>query len=165
VRLWTYSSYLHKSQRRKRGESSQYHQWRITKYHFGERQQVRPLLWNMAVNSKGALKRAVDLCEVCASVAHRRVEASATFGGQNHGYNPPSSLLTWIGPTCFFISSKNKIAATRASFPAGSWNLVIIANRRTHYNRRPDLAVFPAVTVAYIRKANTLKNYSNQQRK
>jgi hypothetical protein len=46
----------------------------------------------------------------------------------------------------FFLASKKEIATTRASFPGGSWNSGIIANRRTCDNKMSVLAEFPAVS-------------------
>jgi hypothetical protein len=43
-------------------------------YHFGDRWQVRPLVWSMPANSNGGLERVVDLHEVCALVAHQGEE-------------------------------------------------------------------------------------------
>jgi hypothetical protein len=50
----------------------QSHQHRMMTYHFGEHWQVRLLVWNMPVNSQGALKdtEAADVCAACALVVH-----------------------------------------------------------------------------------------------
>jgi hypothetical protein len=74
---------LHRFQRWKHGESSQNHQWRTTKYHFGDQWQVRPLVWNISVNSNRGLEHAMDIRKVCALVAHQRAETVACLSVRN----------------------------------------------------------------------------------
>jgi hypothetical protein len=46
------------------------------RYHFGDRWQVKPLMWIMPANSNSGVENAVDLHKVCASVVHQQAEAA-----------------------------------------------------------------------------------------
>lgn len=75
--LWAFRSSLHRLHRWKHGKSLQNCQWRLTKYSFGDRWQVKPLIRDIPANSNRGLDHAANLRKVCALVAHRRVEAAA----------------------------------------------------------------------------------------
>jgi len=63
------------------------------KYHSGDHQKIRPLVWNMAVNPKGGLNQAAGLYRVSAVVFHLSAEPIETFGHYKHGCGTLTSLL------------------------------------------------------------------------
>jgi hypothetical protein len=87
------------------------------KYHSGDHQKIRPLVWNMPVNPKGGFNKETCLCKVSAVVSHWSAEPIETFGHYKHGCGTLTSLLAWFDSLSTFFVFKNKITVMIEPLP------------------------------------------------
>jgi hypothetical protein len=103
-------------------------QRKLMKYHFGDRSQGRPFVWNVPADYKGGFDHAANHREVCASVAHRRTKTAGIFGRQNVPFFTPTSLtrIIWLLVISFCFQGWTRIhdsavSRTSSEFTNSSW--------------------------------------------